>query len=293
MVGLLMTGFISMAHAVELAYEPFDYAEGFIHDMDGTNGDNGANGGTGWGGGWKNNPAVVTDGSLTAPAGYGLTTMGGKLDMPAIGGSGANRNPTRELGFNIPMNPLVQTEYWVSVLAQRIDDNNQDWGENYWPVELRPSSNGNYYQGGWGTVNDGSDISGLPAVDRQEMVVARNSPGSYVNQTPYEIMNIGSTYLVLINIIANPAGTDNEFRVKTYESGVDTVSGIPTSWDAIAYADRGDVIVRYSMNWGSQTQQILADEIRIGTEFADVVPEPMSLSILGLGTLTWLRRRKH
>jgi len=287
----VVLAYTANVHAILLAHEPFDYDAGFIHDQLGNGGADGAMGGTGWSGGWKNNVAIVSDGSLTAPAGYGFTPTGGKLDHPPVGGGGANRNPERQLGFNIPMNPAVQTNYWVSVLAKRMDDDNVAWSENFWPMEIRPSSNANHYQAGWGTVNDGTDISSIPAENRQEMVVAK-AAGSYVNQAPIEIMNIGSSYLLLVNIVANPAGTPNEVRVKTYEAGVDTVSGIPTTWDAIASSDRGDVLVEYTLNWGAQTP-IMADEIRIGTTMADVVPEPATLSLLGLGALAAIRRRKR
>jgi hypothetical protein len=289
----VVLAYTANVHAILLAHEPFDYPDGAIHDTVGTNGPNGANGGIGWATGWRNNPAFVTSGSLTPPTGYTHTPTGGKIDMPAVGGSGANRNPTRQLAANLDMNPAVSTSYWVSVLAQRIDSTNGTCCENFSAIELRPGNNGNFYQAGWGTVNDGSDLSSIPTEDRQEMVVARNGTvNTYSNQAPYEIMNIGSTYLVLAQLIADPGG-NHELRVKTYESGVDTISGIPETWDAIDFGGRLDAIQRFSANWGAATQQILLDEIRIGTTMADVVPEPATLSLLGLGALAAIRRRKR
>lgn len=267
---LMLFGVLAYAgnvNAVGIAYDGMDYApfsQTIVNDL---------NGGTGWDGKYTRSNAFIGTGSLVPPAGYTLPTTGNKVDTIA----GAGRIIGRDLASPIDLSPAVSATYYFSLLWRRevtVPEIENEW-EN--TMELRLSSGA--VMARYGNPDGSNDV-------KVQLDGVNPAPSG-------KTMDVAKTWLIVGKLVTNPAGTDDEGYIKTYEGdGVGTIAGEPAIWDSSQTADMSGMIVEFTSSGGPGMENWIVDEIRIGTTFADVAPEPTTLSLLGVGLLAAVRRRK-
>jgi len=250
-------GVTSRGDAALIAYEGFDYAEGGSLI--------GANGGTGWmtAGAWADAPASQT-GDNTEIGANGVRVSTGN----AYPNRYLNVVPYGNAPFGHALNPV--TELWISFLYT---PNLESFGQ------LRLSSFG--AEGGANLMSFGSSLGNAEV----------GAPGSMV-LTP-NVFTEGKTYLMVAQILFDTDTGANE----TVRLFVDpSLNSIPDLSSAVAFNDQVDFsFERIGLVAGSPTGSLF-DEIRMGTTFYSVVPEPGSAVLLGggvAGLMLWLRRRRE
>jgi hypothetical protein len=258
---VLCVVFINVSQASLLVYEGFDYNPAAL---------NGQNGGSGWGGAWAVTAGTMAtgNGSLTPPSGYNLTPIGGKNEATS------SPSAERTLSTPISMDPATQQIYYVSQLFRRNDSVSAGGGEFLDLFMLR--------DGTANTVRYGSGSG----EDLQTFV------GATIDKTANGFYSLNTTYLLVGKIIANPAGTPDESFGILYEVGVDSVGSEPGTWDVHATNEIIGDIDNIKIRYGANTETMLVDEFRIGTTWGDVVPEPVTLSLLALGSIFCCRRNR-
>ena len=104
-------------------------------------------------------------------------------------------------------------------------------------------------------------------------------------------ITVETTYLLVAKIEFNVLGDDDQITMWIDPTGVETGTSLTAtdtdtlSWTAPTY------FVVYSN--GIAADNVKVDNVRIGTTWASVVPEPGSLALLGLGGLCMLKRRRR
>lgn len=236
--------FTSAGSASLLAYEDFDY---------GTDGLDGQSGGTGFGGNWVSGYETSSE-SLEAPDGYGFIPSGGRIQADMT-----DTDSYRDLGFQMDLNPVSGEEtYYFSILFQRNDSSNGTGGE--WVHVIR-------------LVDSAGTAVAYFQVTSAEQVVAFVSGGTAVASA--QLIDLNKPYLIVCKLIARSAGNDEVF-IKFYETGKDTVMDEPYFWDSQCSGNSSHVITRLTMQFGNLSDEVLMDELRIGTTWASVVNNTVS-----------------
>jgi len=246
---------VGQAKATLLAYEGFDYtANTAVAD---------ANGGTGWNAAWT---ASSTNGSQTVLSPTlsegGVTGIGNRLSVSAVG------TATSNAGRVIFSSTTNSGTYWLSVMMSNDAGNSTSYGylqlgDQYSnvPVRIGYSNGGNWYVQ---SPNNGNakDDTGIAAT------------------SALLVLKIDLTNKTL-DLWVNPSSASDT---------ADASVGMSTTSNYVRF-DRLSIRVGSSSS-GTSTGSF--DEIRIGQSYADVViPEPATLSLLAVGgVLAMLRRRR-
>lgn len=250
----------SGALAALLGADSFDYAGTTL---------NGQSGGTNWGGEWTQSGTAATvtlsdDGaSLSYPVTVPWTPAGGRVLQAGAGGSsyrlmGGTLNMT-EGGRTLYASALIQQNTRANILFEFKD------------------SLGNR-RGGFGINSSG------------QFWINCNSS----NQTT-EVAAPGQTYLLVAKIVTGEgatAGTTPDVAyLKIFGPGwAQDTSVEPAVWDVQTQTTTGAILDRVVLRMDGTGTNNQVDELRIGTTWAAVAPEPASLTLLACGAL-FLRRR--
>lgn len=275
---LLGVGFLtgtSQTHAALLAYEGFDYTAGNV---------NGEDGGTGWSSAWTSSASPVYG---TVVTGTTLAYTGGSI---SVSGSGTALSITGG-GAGALNRPFVGTdtgnEIYFSLLFQSVSGSGNEFFHFY--LSNDPDLNNSGGVGDFYTAASNSDFG------------VRVNDGSADTTVPSSISyTAGTTYLLVGRLSTDGTGGVSADILDQVELWVNPTSLTPGTADATVNASMGvalEDLVYFStrtVNFASP-DQILIDELRIGTDFASVVtvPEPSvgMMLILGGTSLLALRRR--
>jgi hypothetical protein len=224
--------------------ESFDYA---LSDGDSLVG---ASGGTGFNGAW--NGGLFNSGNMPSPDGYGLTKAGGAMRLE---GSAIAERP---IAAAIDMNTVGV--YYVSILMRCTDAASTDADE---AVNVQLSD---------GTTN--VTIAGKK--DTEHLNVGAGGYGE--TTTSYRVFASAQTYLLVAKIVSSIDGTD-KISCAYYGNGEDKVMEEPRSdaiWDVVRSFDFKNKFTRIRLTNAAQNDQVIFDEIRIGSTWQDVVANTLT-----------------
>jgi hypothetical protein len=209
-----------------------------------------ANGGTGFNGTW--NSGLFNSGNMPAPDGYGLTRAGGAMRLE--GGAVAERPILTPVDMN------SNGVYYVSILMRFTDTTSTDGNESL-AVQLSD-----------GTTN--VTIAGKK--DNEQLNVGAGGYGE--TTTGYRVFASGQTYLLVAKIIASIDGND-KVCCAYYGNGEDNVMEEPrndTIWDVVGSFNFKNKFTRIRLTNAAQNDQVVFDEIRIGSTWQDVVANTLT-----------------
>lgn len=210
----------------------------------------GADGGIGFNGVW--NGGLFNSGNLSAPGGYGLTTAGGAMRLE---GSAVAERP-----ILTPIDMNTTGVYYVSVLMRFTDSTSTDANEAC-TVQLSD-----------GTTN--VTIAGKK--DNEQLNVGAGGYGE--TTTGYRVFASGQTYLLVAKIIASADGND-KISCAYYGNGEDNLMEEPgndTIWDVVRSFNFTNKFTRIRLTNAAQNDQVIFDEIRIGSTWQDVVANTLT-----------------
>jgi hypothetical protein len=303
-----------VAHAGLIAYEPFNYATGENLDS--------KTGGTGWTSSWgpKLVPAgpaipaagaVIQAGSLTAPV--GLPTLGGHARMSA-------ENGAFEMARSFPnVSGTAGTNTWFSFLGQRIGSNagGTNWPNNPYPrgANIGLFDKDVVAQGGtaYERVGVGNSTTGNAAdanhYDEWSLIpqgsgAAREGPVSHSpkwSELAWGVLRIehvgDATVADNMWLWLNPDPLGGE--PLTANADVTILSGDANSRD-ISNIDYIRPFLGAAQNATNAATSrpaavMLIDEIRLGTEWADMraIPEPATGVLVAVAGIALMSRRKR
>ncbi|MFP4355854.1 MAG: PEP-CTERM sorting domain-containing protein [Phycisphaerae bacterium] len=226
---------------------------------------------------WSTNSGVLMydhDGGLDHSALAGET--GGSFWHDYASGS---RDATNSADVNFDITIAEGSEMWFAALAEY-----SSGGQ----AEIRFSA---------GSVNDigfGIDSGGNVFVEASD-----NGGASADHDTGLDAAADGTTYLLLMRATrgadGSPIASTIDFWFDPADASslaalgaADWTTGADSKWGRDSQANYGSVLVEPAYD-------ARVDEIRVGESLADlnVVPEPATMSLLGLGGLVVLRRRRN
>jgi len=264
---LVLLGIPALGRAALLAYEPFDTVGGVA--LAGAN----SSASSGFNGNWVNNgnfTASTGTSSLNYPPSTAVFTPIGKCATQ--GGTGTSQGDYyRTLGSTFGDSQGAQT-VWMSFLM-----NSQ--GRAYNGFLYLNSTSGFQIGTGW----TGAGASGIGNYS-----VFRNSGSGGTTTGNGGQVPLNTTKLLVVKLTFS-----GDSNVDTARLFINPANG-PAPTDSMAVStltglNFGD-IDRVGMHWGAPST---LDEIRIGTTYGDVVPEPQTWMAMGLGALGLIRQRKR
>lgn len=263
----LALGFAPLAApATPLEVEPFAYPAGSI---------NTANGGTGWGANAWSDPdtdvtLASTGTSLNYPTPLPLTSSGSRIEISA---TDASAQATRALGTTMNLNTTGDI-YYSSALFRHSAVTGQE-------------SDINFFR------NDDLVVRwhyGITASGAFQVAVDPGNMGQRATST--ELVVPGDTYLLVSRI---RTGASDQVSLEIYGPGEALVEpATDGDWDLNAAGGSSVTLESVRLDFSnpaSNTNEF--DELRIGTTFADVVPEPATASLLSAAALPLLARRRR
>ncbi|MGA2789013.1 MAG: immunoglobulin domain-containing protein, partial [Verrucomicrobiota bacterium] len=257
------------AKATLLAYEGFNYPAG--------TGISGQSGGFGWAGAWATGGAgnllgtnVAAGLSYTDLAGQSLMTTNGSLVVgnPA-GPTATTATPNRTLSST-----LAGGTYWISFLYQRL---NFDLGTLPY---LRQANLGLFAGSG-----ERADIGGPNTSATVSNVFSAWGTGTHnvyaPFQTPNYPINNGTTYFILIKVVADGSTAADTSYVWINWTNLTVEPDISTANLVNNEVDLSSVnTLRFqagNLNSSGSNAVFQVDELRVGTAFADVTPLATSI----------------
>ncbi len=273
--------------------DSFEYATGNLAG-------NGAASG-GWGGAWSASaPAdtgevTVVDGGLSYNAG-GISISGGSKSIQLIDSTGAHQQMTR--GLDAPENG---SDYYIRFLInwKAGTIGNADAAvtaiDAYYANNMSRSDEamfGIYHNGasGYSIAGDahqgsGADIVQWPTAitaDTTYLVLARyrkDPNGAYLKDGVYNYYNRYNR----LDMWVNPDTSDNE-------NSPDFTSEWPVA--SLPKADTFDGVIVWAWNSMDAGDIVAIDEYVIATTWGEAIPEPATLSLLAIGAIGLIRRRR-
>lgn len=251
-----------------VAYEGFDYSAGTDIDTQ--------TGGSSWNAGWSSPTGVSVDNPVNDLTYTGLPTIGNSLTNP-LAGNVQNIERT----WNATDLTGDGGEIWFSLMV------NQASGSSDAGDELRFQ----IFQGGDSPIrNNGSDT--MLSIDENGSLELWGMSGTTANATTS--ITTGANHLLVGQyIFSDTAGSD------VWNLWVDpTIAG---SLGAATLSATGDIqldgeadgLASEILDLRFLRNEMNLDEIRIGTDYASVIPEPTTSGLAALGTaLIFARRRR-
>lgn len=252
-VALALLAAAPAARATLVASESFEYgpADGTLVDRDG---------GTGWGGGWRsnvNNYATYYDASPNLSV-----TVAGYDNSGNGGGSAGWASGTLAAHPRLFATPLTQSDLWFSALVSvdATTDRGLLWLDS--------------------TTTDGTAAKTFMGI------LNGTASFRYNNVTSAgAAVDADTTYLLVGRVELNVSGANDRFSFWFDPADVSSQSSLGAATFSADTADVfGTSITGIGIQFGGGTTfggQI--DALRVGTDLADVVPEPGSLALLLLG----------
>ena len=283
-------------HAATLIYEPFDYAATGSTGNDGNYlGDGNQSGALGLQGAWTQTVNTI-EMEVWSP---GMTfTDGGGNVLPVSGNSArrSNRSGTSVLSSAVNSSAATtltgdNTTMWMSFLYMDEGFSGPDSSVMLASQSIAGGANHALSSAGYGVgilVGEPTQTTGVSAGYYLNTTAVTTTAPSTFNPNNSE----GTVFLLAAKINWKPDGTPDELFV----FNITDLTTEPLESSAIASTTFDMSLAAQqsldTLNIG-ETQVDAFDEIRFGTSFASVVPEPASLTLLGLGAglLSFRRRR--
>ena len=251
---------VATSEATLLAYEGFDYSVGSLNGQ-GSVGD-------GWAAAWSSSANYDVVANSLAMANLPFATTGGSI----IGHNTANRYFD---GIDFSQDAV----YYASFIMQRSGWGAADGGGEWFDFHFRTRA---YARAAAAGISSGEEFETI------ELGSAARA-GDAATTNPY----------FLVTKIVAHATTADEIYLKAY-SASDTVDlSEPAGWTVIGGTEDLDLLADMVTLWagtdddGDGLYQAAIDEIRIGTTWNDVIPEPSALGLMAVvgGGLVFIRKR--
>jgi hypothetical protein len=232
--------------------------------------------------------SVVAHGALIVYEGFDYTEANGTSIGGLNGGTGwteAYPNPdgSHVLADGLSFAGVPSTGKAMTRSGGTLTTDGRHWdttisGTTYWYSFLVNSSG---HEGTFGlfqrSLNDNQNGTGIELRREADGSTRILATGSYAVQA--RIVPAGETHLVVGHI----SGNNNYLWV--YANGEAAPTSAPATGDAAtvwggALTDRMPAM--YGRSFGSSQGPVTFDEIRLGTEFTDVIPEPATLGLVGM-----------
>jgi hypothetical protein len=266
-----------------LLYEGFDYT---AHPL------GSADGGEGWTSAWGDKVGNSCD---WTPAASSLTYSTLPISGVAYGDQTSTGKPAGARSWLNGVTGFDQDAgtIWFSFLIKV-----QDFGGSGQWVNF---TGGNNYGRGFGVKIDGGKLQAHMAYDGTTGDDGPEIPNSSHVRTfgATHDMNADETYMIVGKMVSDNDDADGaqdtlSLWVNPISLGSELVDGDDAAfYDVIAghWGPEGNNLIA-QFGGGGDPAQFLIDEIRIGETGMDVLPEPTTMALLGLGGLAVLRRRR-
>ncbi len=263
------------ARAALIAYDGFEsYSAGSaLAGGSAGNGSTGPNGEIGWTGNWATTPPAGGAVTVQSAAVVGGGSRAAELDDTANSINVANRTFTPQTGSTV----------YFSVLFDVVGGLNADDFVHFY---LGNSTTSNNNSGGFGLVDTGNTkLSAREGTTNGGTTTTGGSSATdAVVGTTYllvgKLSKVSSTNYNRIDLFINPVGLTEPGTPDAFQAGVDT-----TISTVSVFSVRG-----FNLDAGDKYQ---FDEVKVGTTFVDVVPEPATAGLLTVAAVTLLARRRR